>query len=379
MKRLKLLPGACLCLLLLFTACQKQTALKEEAQATKRSAAKSSDSRTFLNQINPGQRNLKLIPTQPFPDQHSGYRNLVLNKLNDVATCDDNTPINAWLDSELADWTSTTIGYVLDWGMLNYPMYNAFIFENDPTGQVFGVNGEYTQRLTKTFKDLKRFWDIESANMVMVPMHGSMLLDREKVLRTVQAIYYISEEDANYVADVVVFLANEIPQYRKGNHPIFSFNAFAVKADGIPDKIVMGDGMLDGYNAIGYGDVAPQAILAHEFGHQVQYYLNLPDEQGPVASRKKELMADAFSAYFLTHARGASMNWKRVQQFLQVFFNIGDCATTSDDHHGTPTQRMAAASWAYQLAASAQKKGLVLSPAAFVAMFEAALPQILSN
>ena len=90
-------------------------------------------------------------------------------------------------------------------------------------------------------------------------------------------------------------------------------------------------------------------------------------------------MADAYSAYYLSHARGASMQCKRVQQFLQVFFNIGDCSITSNSHHGTPTQRMAAANWAYQLANNQQKQGFILSSREFKTRFEASLPEILTH
>jgi hypothetical protein len=57
-----------------------------------------------------------------------------------------------------------------------------------------------------------------------------------------------------------------------GNHPLFSFNTFAVTdRDGIiPDKILMGDGVLKGYEVLGFGDVAPQAVYAHEFGPHIQ-------------------------------------------------------------------------------------------------------------
>ena len=50
-------------------------------------------------------------------------------------------------------------------------------------------------------------------------------------------------------------------------------------------------------------------------------------------------MADAFSSYFLTHARGATLQWKRVALFGQMFYQLGDCGFTADGHHGTPNQR----------------------------------------
>jgi hypothetical protein len=98
-----------------------------------------------------------------------------------------------------------------------------------------------------------------------------------------------------------------------------------------------------------------------------------------VATRRTELMADAYATHYLSHARGASMQWKRVRQFLQVFFNIGDCSFDSFNHHGTPTQRMAAAEWAYQLADNAQKQGHILTAQKFVALFDKQLPKIVKQ
>ena len=90
-------------------------------------------------------------------------------------------------------------------------------------------------------------------------------------------------------------------------------------------------------------------------------------------------MADAYSAYYLSHARGASMQWKRVQLFLNVFFNIGDCSFTSNGHHGTPTQRMAAAKWGYEVADKAQKQGHILTAQEFTRQFEAQLPRLIAQ
>ena len=137
---------------------------------------------------------------------------------------------------------------------------------------------------------------------------------------------------------------------------------------------------MDAYADLGFGDVAPQAILAHEFGHHIQFQLDLfGTVPSPEATRRTELMADAYAAYYLSHARGAAMQWKRVEQFLQVFYNIGDCLFTNNNHHGTPTQRMAAAEWGYRLADSAQKQGHILTAEEFAALFDASLPQIVAQ
>ncbi|GAB2579470.1 M48 family metalloprotease [Spirosoma areae] len=318
---------------------------------------------------------------------HPEYRDLVQRVVNITPTaCNSNTEINQWLSGQLTDWNRTLRTYVSNTAMLDLPTYDALVFENSSANQYFGVNGEYTHRLTKTFKDLQRFWNIQSSDMVLAAMHGSMLRDRSKLLRTYTVVYGLSAADAAFFADFVLALLDAFPQLRQGNHPVFTFNAFALQGFSfplvgkIPDKIIMGDGILEGFTAIGYDDVAPQAILAHEFGHQIQFQLDLfEDETSPEATRRTELMADAYSAYYLSHARGASMQWKRVQQFFQVFFNIGDCGFTSDGHHGTPTQRLAAAQWGYSVANNAQKQGHILTAQQFTALFEAQLPELIAH
>jgi hypothetical protein len=315
------------------------------------------------------------------------YRDIIRKTLKlEESTCNDNTASSQWLDQQLADWNSTIINYVVTTAMLDLPTYDALIFENSSANQRFGSSGQYTQRLTKAFKDLKRFWNIDSENIVLAAMHGTMLTDRTRILRTYKAGFGLDDASANYYADFVLAIVDAYPQLRGGDHPIFTFNAFAQSSFSfppygvIPDKIIMGDGILDAFAAIGYADVAPQAILAHEFGHHIQFDLNLfGDEAGPEATRRTELMADAYSAYYLSHARGASMQWKRVQLFLNVFFNIGDCSFTSDGHHGTPTQRMAAAKWGYEVANEAQKQGHILTAQEFTRMFEAQLPRLIQQ
>lgn len=318
---------------------------------------------------------------------HPEYRDLVNRALAVTpTTCNANTAINVWLGEQLADWDNTVIFLAITTGMLDFPTYDALLFENSSKGQYFGVNGEYTHLITKTFKDLQRFWNIQSANIVLAAMHGDMLLDRERVIRIDKALYGESQQSAEQYAKLISQLLEIFPQYRGGNHPIFTFNAFAQSAfdfppfGRIPSKIVMGDGILEGFAAIGYADVATQAILAHEFGHHIQFQLNLfGNVRSPEATRRTELMADAYSAYYLSHARGASMQWKRVRQFLNVFFNIGDCSFTNNGHHGTPTQRLAAAEWGYSIANNAQKQGHILTAQQFTALFEAKLPELVTK
>lgn len=251
----------------------------------------------------------------------------------------------------------------------------------------FGAEGDFTLRTTHTYRDLRRFWDIRSDDIQLVPAHGKMLLDRSRVTRVFTLLYGLPEAVSATTADFIATVTNSAA-LRYGDHPIFTFNAYAYSGEGeeipgvgaVPDKIVLGDGVLDGFASVGLGDVTPQAILAHEFGHHIQYEQGLFDSPltGPEATRRTELMADAFGSYFLTHARGATMQWKRVQLFGQTFYQVGDCGFTANGHHGTPNQRLRTALWAYGVANDARPEGHILPSLTFAEKFEQGLPQLVA-
>lgn len=98
-----------------------------------------------------------------------------------------------------------------------------------------------------------------------------------------------------------------------------------------------------------------------------------------IKTRRIELMADAYATYFLSHERVAAMPWKKVVQFLDLFLNIGDCSFNSNNHHRKPTQRMAAAKWVYSLANIAQKPGHILTLEDFTVLFDAVLPELVTQ
>jgi hypothetical protein len=265
---------------------------------------------------------------------------------------------------------------------------DAVLFRTTDTPQYFGYRGEYTRVLQQTERDVKRFWDIASGEIQLIGMHGSMLLDTVRVatsfgafMNGVIGVPTTAEEARGYARSI----RNTVLESRllnAGDHPILSFNAFAVPM--VPqlisaDKIIMGDGILDGFGRLGFGDVAPQALYAHEFAHHIQYqrgwYQAGADPEG---TRYTELMADAMAAYYLTHKRGGTMNKHRVAEFLEAFFQIGDCAFSNPNHHGTPNQRLAAARFGFDVADQAQKQGHILTSDQFHALFVATYPQLVA-
>ena len=218
-------------------------------------------------------------------------------------------------------------------------------------------------------------------------MHGADVFSSvERLARTYEVAYGLSPADAREYAEFVYEVVQTTPALQGGSHPLFSFNAFAFSDPenstglGISDRIVMGDGVLQGMAAIGLGSVAPRTILGHEFGHHVQYEGNLFESPltGPEATRRTELMADAFAAYFLTHARGEALNAKRLLPSQQSLYQVGDCSFSSAGHHGTPNQRLRAAGWAADIANDAHKQGQILPSFVFAADFDQKLPELVA-
>lgn len=254
------------------------------------------------------------------------------------------------------------------------------LLQTEDTPQFIGFDGEYTRVMTRIERDVKRFWDIPSDDIQLIGMHGTVLLDVDRMATVYNGFFGLPPAVSEALALLLKSTMESLESVNGGNHPIFTFNAVAASGFG-PDKIIMGDGVLAAYDELGFGDVAPQAIYAHEFAHHIQFENDYTgdlvpsfDPAGPddaEESRYFELMADAYAAYYLTHARGGTLRQKRVEQFLEVYFSIGDCAFDNPAHHGTPGQRLAAARFGFDVADQAQKQGHILGADEFHDLFVA--------
>jgi len=142
----------------------------------------------------------------------------------------------------------------------------------------------------------------------------------------------------------------------------------------------MGDGLLQALEDIGLGTESRDYLHAHEFGHHVQFELGVFDDYvgSPETTRRTELMADGFGAYFCAHSRGASFQANRFANVMSAAFAIGDCAFDDPGHHGTPNQREKAAQWGANRAASARNQGHVYSSAQLLVLFDEALPWLVA-
>ena len=305
------------------------------------------------------------------------------------------TLLDTYIDGLLGAMTDAQFAFLVAHQdtLLSVPTYDALFF-GSPDDPDYALDSHAAQ-LRATYRDLQRFWDIESDDIQLMAMHPDVLTDADRIAATLTAMVAAGElppmtaaEIQQEAATVAAFMQQQDAAFR--DNPLWTLNAYAFTGEGesdpviaaLPDKLVFGDGLLEAYDAIGLGDVGPRVIMAHEFAHHVQFELGTFDT-GPAdeaeATRRTELMADAMATYYAVHKKGLALNRKRVVDALLSFYTVGDCAFASPGHHGTPLQRERAADWGADLAAAARPRSAVLSAAAVISRFDAALPGIISG
>ncbi|MFI9626301.1 hypothetical protein [Streptomyces sp. NPDC052042] len=268
----------------------------------------------------------------------------------------------------------------------------------NPHDTALGPDGANTNELARTFTNLQRFWDVDTSNVGLVSLDGKVLgpdasADRQYVY---DGLGKVSALGALFLQLGVEggLSSGQLNGFPGGvDNPMFSLNAFAIDPAhagdskemldtlGITRRVAMGQGILQMWNELGLGRVGGRAVLAHEFGHQVQYSDNLfetdiTDEAE--RTRRTELMADALATYFTVHKRGESLNKAYTLQDLQTFYNVGDCSFSSPGHHGTPNQRYRSSAWAADLVKNDDNQGHILPSLTVADSFEKVLPEIVA-
>ncbi|GAA3586979.1 hypothetical protein GCM10022222_84600 [Amycolatopsis ultiminotia] len=240
---------------------------------------------------------------------------------------------------------------------------------DDKNPQVFGTDGQYIPRATAAIGKLRCFWDIESWNVQLVAWKGTDLGSEAKMKKTFGL--GLAPAKAQEAAALTAKVVQEIPALQGGRQPLLTLNAFSAPANELHGKrVLLGDGLLDVFGTLGFGDVAPEAVLGHEYGHQVDFANgNSPGDES------RELGPDAYGGYFLAHAKGDAWNARTQQEVTYLDASIGDCA----HDHGTPDQRKAAGAWGEKLATSQANPNRIISPASIIEKFQKEYPKLVPS
>ena len=92
-------------------------------------------------------------------------------------TCDDNTALTQYFLTRAFQIPLPNLILLLNRFADLVPTYEALLFQTRDDDTFFGYNGEYNQRMKKTERDVKRFWDIKSDDIQVLAMHGTVLAD----------------------------------------------------------------------------------------------------------------------------------------------------------------------------------------------------------
>lgn len=290
------------------------------------------------------------------------------------------TSLNAWVEQRVARWSTTDRLLVQLIGLDAYPTLDVTLFGH--VNDSFYEPRVQADQVRDAFTRSGAFWESASDDTILLGMHSDMTRSPAKVARIGAAVFGLGDDEAHLFGTLVAGYVRLSPGFERGRTPLFSFNAYAQPGldETSPAMVVMGDGMLQAYDALGYGDVAGAFITAHEVGHTVQMRAGLFDDHSgePEETRYTELMADAMSAYALAHPRGLGLDERRVDHFVAVAYAIGDCAFDAGGHHGTPNQRARAAQWAAAVSDAASPAGRVLTFGEFKSAFDAAYPNLIA-
>lgn len=300
-------------------------------------------------------------------------------------TCDDSTPLVEWMRSLIAPIAPETLDVLVAFDVGAWSFIRTIVGDQDASDESLGPDGGLTNELQRRHRANQAFWDVPTDDVLLQGAHGSVLADDDAMVPALAIWFNADRASAQAVVDTVQAAIEADPAVGY-DHPMFTFNAFAFSgeipgAGPISDKIVVGDGALMVLDAIGIGDVGPAFLHAHEFAHHVQAEAGVFEGHvaSPESTRRTELMADAFGAYDLAHARGATFRTKRLVDAAIAAWNIGDCELESPNHHGTPEQRRWAVTWGVAQATDPRPASGILPATALVDGFDTALAALLEE
>jgi hypothetical protein len=298
------------------------------------------------------------------------------------------TGLTEYVDGLLGAVDLDTLLTLFNLGVLDYPAFDAILFGTPDNVRDYGLSDGSRAPVTQAVTKSQKFWDVDLSDVQTLAMHNDMVVDHARVTRLIGVVFpETTPEEAARTATLVIDLITADPGLNGGHSPIFTLNAYAFSAEGqtdpiligLPDKVVFGEGLGSALDVLGLGATGTKAVMGHEMAHHVQFEQGYFDSPltGPEATRRTELMADAFSTYFVAHKRGLNMAGERLDRVVRTFHEVGDCAFANANHHGTPNQRRKASIWGGDLARSTPPPFPVASSDQVFTRFERQLPIIL--
>ncbi len=87
-----------------------------------------------------------------------------------------------------------------------------------------------------------------------------------------------------------------------------------------------------------YGDAALAYVVGHEYAHAMQNAYQFNSNNSPIS----ELQADCLSGFYMAAVPNLVFDDRDIQEIRAFAYSLGDNNVWSQDHHGTPLQRVQA-------------------------------------
>jgi hypothetical protein len=238
--------------------------------------------------------------------------------------------------------------------------------------EYFGRNGEFADEMLYQHQLLIDFWQVSGPRILLIGVHSEILEPEGNLELAVAILSHINQYQSDTsITDKVQEVASNA-RFAIETELLDGYSNYDLTADdgyfvpnfgvlGYEDSsvIVAGDGALQFDVALGHRAIGNDIFHAHEFGHALQHILDAEDITGtydrtidrfyknvsPESTRYFELEADAMAAYALAHKQGRDLPISLLIEATKSAYALGDCAYTSNDHHGTPKQRECATKW----------------------------------
>jgi uncharacterized protein len=87
-----------------------------------------------------------------------------------------------------------------------------------------------------------------------------------------------------------------------------------------------------------YGDAALAYVVGHEYAHAMQNAYGFNSNNSPIS----ELQADCLAGFYMAAVPEITFDDRDIQEIRGFAYSLGDGNIWSQDHHGTPSQRLQA-------------------------------------
>jgi len=300
-------------------------------------------------------------------------------------------------------------GALIDWiGQESYEFLDQFqvfdlawrieaAFDQDPSDEYFGRNGEYTDEVLYLHDKVRSFWELSGVerepneSYTLRGVRGSILEEDEfsTSLAFVSLFDMSFQEAADAVQDVREVINNMPGGY---DNALLSFHSLYYQLGPTTGTFMIGDGMLEYMDTYGRGDaplgMALESSIAQLFG---QYLLHsvlrfpvidtaIPTNHHNIGMpdlKYQELLATALAGYYVAHPAGGSVSGDALcRQFFSLVRGKGTC-NDNGRRLTASTQVECAAAWGARIVREDLVR--ILSPAEIHRQFEGAFPEIMAN